>query len=97
MIRKENSLYIVNFGNKDTFISNVIRKGETKSSGIAFSNSKDKILDGNTVIIEMFDKKNSIGYIAPIFRFLETHENDKDRLERLRNIEDSLMDFINDL
>lgn len=96
MIRKENERYVVELGNNNTFISNIIKKGEIKSRGIIFSNNKEKVLDGNSVIIEMINKKDSIGYIKSIFKFLETHEDDENRLNKLKEIENKLVSFVNE-
>lgn len=44
MIRKEKEINIVELGNGNTFISQIVKKGETKSMGIAFSNDKEIII-----------------------------------------------------
>lgn len=96
MIRdiKGSSVKVIELGNGNTFLSQVVKKGETKSRGIAFSNDKEDVLGSNSVIIEILNNKGAMGYIKAIIGLLESHQENEDNIKELREIETKLINLI---
>lgn len=86
MIRKQKDITIVQLGNDNTNISCIIKKGEKSARGLVFSNDSKNVLDDNSVIIEILNKRGMEGYAISLIEFLKTHSNNNEKLDVIKNM-----------
>lgn len=92
---KNSNIRIVELGKGTVGISQVLVKGSTLSSGIAFSNSLEYgVMSDNGVIIEMANTNGVLACFKALFCLLETWQTDDTIKKQLQLVQDEITQHI---
>lgn len=91
------NIRIVELGKGTTGISQVHIKGDSMSSGIAFSDTIDGNMSDNGVIIEILNEQGVYSYLIAIFELVKTWQTDDNIKSELNKVTDDLIKQINKL
>lgn len=95
----QNGIRKITLGDKTTFISQIIKKGETESLGICFSNVNPdagfKAFNGSEVIIEFTNFNGVLSYLKAGYETLKTWSISDSNIEIIDSLIKSIDEELN--
>ena len=95
---EDSDIQIVELGRGTTYISQVMVKGNTFSTGIAFSNHNDGEIHGDEIILEITNTEGIASYIRGILDLIRTLniEGAEEHIDEILNVLKPMLNFDKD-